>query len=178
VRLFFALWPPREAAGALHEWASKASRLSGGRVTRAGTIHLTLAFLGDIEEERISSLKGAARASAGEAHMLPIEQSGYWKHNRIVWAGPKETPAALESLAVDLKNRLLESGFTLEARPFAAHVTLARNAREPRELPELPEIEWPVSEFVLVRSTTAPEGARYETLERFALRGGARPGRK
>ncbi len=179
MRLFFALWPPREAAGALHEWAMKASRLTGGRVTRAETIHLTLAFLGEIEESRISSLKRIGQASVGKAHVLPIEQARWWAHNRIVWVGPNETPAPLAALAAELKCSLAQAGFELEARAFAAHVTLIRKAREPRAaLPGLAPLDWPVDEFVLVRSALSREGSRYEVLERFALRGGARPGRK
>ena len=57
----------------------------------------------------------------------------------------------------------------LETRAFQAHVTLIRKAREPRELPPLPAIEWPVGEFVLVRSALSREGSSYETIERFAL---------
>jgi 2'-5' RNA ligase len=67
----------------------------------------------------------------------------------------------------------------LESRAFHAHVTLIRRAREPgAELPPPPRVDWPVDEFVLVRSALSREGSRYEVLERFALRGGARPGRK
>ena len=68
-----------------------------------------------------------------------------------------------------MKRNLLEKGFELETRPFAAHITLIRKAQEPRRLPPLPELEWPVAEFVLVRSLLSREGSRYEVLERFAL---------
>ncbi|MGA7986367.1 MAG: RNA 2',3'-cyclic phosphodiesterase [Burkholderiales bacterium] len=170
MRLFFALWPPREAASALHAWATRACRQTGGRVTRAETIHLTLAFLGEIEASRISSLKSIGRASGGKAHVLPIEQARYWKHNGIVWAGPNEIPAPLAALDVDLRNNLEREGFSLESRAFAAHVTLIRKAREPgAALPGLPGVDWPVSEFVLVRSALAREGSSYRTIERFAL---------
>jgi len=169
VRLFFALWPPPAAASALHDWARRAARQSGGRVTRAETIHLTLAFLGEIEEARISSLKSLARASGGEAHALPIEQARYWKHNRIVWAGPNEIPVALMNLTGYLVSQLERKGFSLESRAFQAHVTLIRKAREPRELPPLPQIDWPVVDFVLVRSALSRDGSSYETIERFAL---------
>ena len=169
MRLFFALWPPARAASALQQWAAQASRRVGGRVTRAETIHLTLAFLGDIDESKISSLISAARAAIGKAHALPIEQARWWKHNRIVWVGPNETPQPLASLALELKNNLLQAGFELESRAFQSHVTLIRKASEPRELPPLPAIDWPVAEFVLVRSVLSREGSRYEPIGRFAL---------
>ena len=173
MRLFFALWPPQNAARALHEWARQASLRTRGRVTRAETIHLTLAFMGEVEASRIESLLNSARATVGEAHSLPIEQARYWKHNRIVWVGPNETPAPLAALAADLKSVLMGNGFELEQRAFAAHVTLIRKAREPRALPDLPALAWPVEEFVLVRSQLSSEGSSegssYEVLERFAL---------
>ena len=138
MRLFFALWPPAQAARGLHAWAQKAARETRGRVTRAETIHLTLAFLGEVDEEALPSAIGAGRGTGGKAHTLPIEQARWWKHNRIVWAGPNETPAPLASLAVELKRNLLEAGFELEQRPCPAPVTLFRKACEPGGRPPLP----------------------------------------
>jgi len=169
VRLFFAAWPPPRTALGLQRWAEEAARETRGKVTRAETIHLTLAFLGEIDESRISTLESMGRATVGKAHSLPIEQARYWKHNRIVWVGPNETPAPLARLAVDLKSFLLAQGFALEQRAFEAHVTLIRKAHAPRALPALPALDWPVDEFVLVRSTLSNEGSSYEVLERFPL---------
>jgi RNA 2',3'-cyclic 3'-phosphodiesterase len=178
VRLFFALWPPAPAARSLHDWAAKTARETHGRATRAEAIHLTLAFLGEIEQSRISTLRSIGQASVGKAHVLPIEQARWWAHNRIVWVGPNETPAPLAALAVDLKHNLERENFALESRAFAAHVTLIRKAQEPQgALPALPAVDWPVDEFVLVRSALSREGSSYQVLERFALRSGARPGR-
>ncbi|MBV8033395.1 MAG: RNA 2',3'-cyclic phosphodiesterase, partial [Betaproteobacteria bacterium] len=64
---------------------------------------------------------------------------------------------------------LRRNGFTLEERPFAAHITLVRKAAMPSSIPALPQVDWPAREFTLVRSTLAQSGSRYETLERFPL---------
>ena len=167
MRLFFALWPPREAAEALHAWALRARRATGGRATSADAIHLTLAFLGETGADRLPELEDLQ--VPGAAHSLPIEQARHWARNRIVWAGPMETPGALRALAGALVARLSQLNFPTEARPFAAHVTLVRRTRGPGELPALPELEWPVREFRLVRSRLSAEGPRYEMLTRFAL---------
>ena len=103
------------------------------------------------------------------AHKLLIEQAAYWPHNRIVWVGPQRTPAPLARLARDLAKALRRADFALERRPFAAHVTLLRKARAPRALPALPRVDWPVTEFALVRSMLSNEGSAYEVLERFPL---------
>ena len=169
MRLFFAAWPPPRTALGLERWASEVARETRGRVTRAEKIHLTLAFLGEIEESRIPAIRDAGRATGGKAHSLPIEQARYWPHNRIVWVGPNETPPALAALAADLKSLLIGKGFEPERRAFEAHVTLIRKARAPRALPPLPPLDWPVEEFVLVRSTLSDEGSSYDVLERLPL---------
>jgi 2'-5' RNA ligase len=156
MRLFFACWPPAGVASALFAWAQEAQRDCGGRVTRPETIHLTLAFLGEAGVEEARALAAAVRAPSTS---FAIEQARFWDHNRIVWVGPRETPPGLEGLAQALG----------ETRRYAAHVTLIRKARAPRRLPPVPALDWPVPEFVLVSSTLAPEGARYEVLARYAL---------
>jgi len=161
-RYFFAAWPPAATAAALEGWAKKLE----GRVTPAQKIHLTLAFLGPVAPEEAHE---AARSIEGRAHALPIEKAQYWKHNRIVWAGPRDTPVPLAALVAELHAALRRAGYALEDRPFAAHVTLLRSAPPPRELPPLPAVEWPVSELTLVRSAVSNKGSVYEIVARFPL---------
>jgi 2'-5' RNA ligase len=165
MRIFFAVWPPAEAARALAHWARAAQRLTGGNTTAEEKIHLTLAFLGDSDPQRAQA---AARRVAARTHELPIEQARYWRENNIVWAGPRETPPALKALFESLSKELQREQFILEPRPFAAHVTLIRKARRAK-LPPPPALDWPVREFLLVRSSLSSKGSTYEPLERFAL---------
>lgn len=167
MRLFFALWPPREAAEALHAWATEARRACGGRVTRLETIHLTLAFLGNTEESVLPVLKGLK--VKGDRHSLPIDRAHYWKHNEIVWVGPDAMPMRLKSLVENLQAELRAHSFVLEQRAFAAHITLIRNVHAPVRLPPLPPTLWPVEECVLVESVPAGKGRDYEVLARYAL---------
>jgi RNA 2',3'-cyclic 3'-phosphodiesterase len=167
MRLFFALWPPLGAAEALAAWARRVRRKTGGSVVRARNIHLTLAFLGEVDEAHAEALQKLP--VWGEAHALPIEVARYWAHNRILWVGPEETPAPLVALAGRLHDLLSTAGFRTEQRAFAAHVTLLRKAGEPDELPPLPELDWPVEECVLVQSELSAEGSRYRILQRYPL---------
>jgi RNA 2',3'-cyclic 3'-phosphodiesterase len=167
VRLFFALWPPRETAQALARWAAEVHGQSGGKVNAEENIHLTLAFLGEAEPEPAIA---AVRGIKGRRHQLPIDAARYVKKNEMVWVGPGSLPGELAALAADLRSVLTSAGFALEARPFAAHVTVLRKARMPKSIPPLPRVQWPVDEFLLVRSRTSPQGSAYEPLERFALR--------
>ncbi|MGE5639528.1 MAG: RNA 2',3'-cyclic phosphodiesterase [Clostridia bacterium] len=166
MRLFFALWPPAEAARALSAWAKAVQQGAGGRATAEATIHLTLAFLGDADPARAAA---ASRRVRGRSFELPIDAAKYWKHNKIVWVGPAAMPVALQALVKDLHESLRSDGFVLEDRPFTAHITLVRKAGAPASIPPLPEVRWPVAEFVLVRSIPGTGGSRYDPVERFPL---------
>ena len=166
MRLFFALWPPAKTAHALSLWAHGVHKDTGGSLTATEKIHLTLAFLGEADPDRAHN---AAQRVQGRRHALPLDQARYWKHNKIVWVGPTALPPPLGALVEQLHSALRDQGFALEDRPFAAHITLLRKARPPHSLPPLPPLEWPVGEFLLVRSRTSPKGSTYEPVERFAL---------
>jgi 2'-5' RNA ligase len=166
MRIFFALWPPADTAAALARWALEAQRSAGGKTTPEEKIHLTLAFLGDTDPGKAIN---AARRVRAQAHRLPIEEARYWRENNIVWAGPRETPAPLKALFDTLSIELYKEEFILERRPFAAHITLIRKARAGKSLPPLPALDWPVSEFVLVRSSLSSAGSTYESLGCFPL---------
>ena len=162
MRLFFAVWPPAATARALADWARAAARESGGSATAEEKIHLTLAFLGEAKPEK--ALAAARRVNAKKFN-LKLEQAVYWQRNRIVWAGPQQAPPELLTMAETLQRELYREEFILEQRAFAAHITLVRKAPAPGQLPELPILQWPVNEFVLVRSISG----RYEPLERFPI---------
>ena len=174
MRLFFALWPPRETAQALAAWADEAQKQTGGKVTATENIHLTLAFLGEADPDKA---RAAARPVKARRHELPIDSARYVRRNEMVWVGPAAMPEALADLVAQLHASLKAQAFVLEERPFAAHVTLIRKARPPKLLPPLPRVEWRVNEFVLIRSRTSPKGSTYEPLELLRLAAQNRDGR-
>jgi 2'-5' RNA ligase len=158
MRLFFALWPPRETAAALAAWCHGFE----GRKVPAEKIHLTLAFLGGVEPAK---LVAAAKKVQAQAFELPLDSAKYVRDNHMVWVGPREMPEGLRVLVEKLHFALYRAEFILERRAFAAHVTLLRKARKPAAIGPLPRVEWPVREFTLVNSDLS----RYKVLERFAL---------
>ncbi|QDX81076.1 RNA 2',3'-cyclic phosphodiesterase [Denitratisoma sp. DHT3] len=172
-RLFFALWPPAEQADALHRLAVDAEKLCGGRAMARHTLHLTLAFLGRVEEARLPELRAMVDDMAGAikaaAFDLVLDRLDYWRHNRILWAGCETMPPGLEVLAERLQETLRGAGYALERRRFAAHVTLLRNARCPAPPPLTFSLTWPVTGFVLVESRSSTAGADYQVLERWPL---------
>jgi 2'-5' RNA ligase len=167
-RSFFALWPTPAARDVLAKWAHEAQHACGGRATPAEKIHLTLAFLGSVERDRLQQLHSAAATLTGERFDLTLDQAGYWRHNRIVWAGATSVPPALIALVSALEGRLKVLGYSFEERPYAAHITLLRNARCSAVSP-VPPLRWAVDEFTLVESKPAERGTRYVVVGRWPL---------
>jgi 2'-5' RNA ligase len=160
-RLFFALWPPDAARSALSRLAVDAAERSGGRPVTAPKIHLTLAFLGEVPPERAAAVAGAADRVAGEAFIATFDRLGTFGRAGVAWVAPSRPPAQLEALAAALVARLRESGFTLEERAFAAHVTLARRIRRQIDGALPAAVAWEAGSFALVESDLRT--GRYET---------------
>jgi 2'-5' RNA ligase len=169
VRLFFALRPDEGVRAQLAHWSRELHAVCGGRPTRGENLHLTLAFLGNVEDARAAEVGRAADEVAPRAATLVLDTPGCWKHNRIAWAGASAVPGELNAMVVELRNALTRSGIAFDAKPFASHVTLLRDAREPRTMPALAPIDWRLDGFALVRSVTLPRGSRYEVLKSWRV---------
>lgn len=173
-RVFFALWPSTANAARLGEIARAQAAPTGGRPTRSQTIHLTLAFLGDLPENRLPELVAAAQTVRAPAFALDLDHLGYWRHNRIRWAGCTNPPPELSELASRLREALNAAHFAVDRdhADFVPHITLLRKCtRTAAAQPLDPPLHWRADEFVLVRSRLGAEGADYERLAGFALGG-------
>jgi 2'-5' RNA ligase len=168
-RLFFALWPPAGAAQALHAWAGTVQKSAGGRAIPVDNIHLTLAFLGELEPARALDALEAGSAVRAEAFALEFDEGRYWAHNQIVWAGPSRPPAALLLLVRRLHAALSGAGFKTDDRAFQAHFTLLRDAQPPSAFAPPPRQRMQVDEFVLARSELNSRGPSYSVRQRFPM---------
>jgi len=179
-RVFFALWPSPEVAERLGDIALDTALSFGGRATRRDTIHLTLAFLGNVPEARLPELSIAAASVGGEPFAINVDQLGFWSHNHLLWAGCQAPSAPLNLLSSQLRRALARAGFRVggEGRDFAPHVTLVRRVPEPtapserRPLPSIEPFIWRNDDFVLVRSTLSAQGSSYNIIDEFPLTAG------
>ena len=162
MKLFFALWPDEGVRAQLAHWSRELHAVCGGRPMRAENLHLTVAFLGSVEDARIAEVERAAGEVAPRVVSLVLDQPGYWKHNRIAWAGAATVPAELGAFVAELRSALARSHIGFDSKGFVSHVTLLREAREPPAMPALGPIEWRLDGFALVQSVTLPQGSRYE----------------
>jgi 2'-5' RNA ligase len=170
-RVFFALWPNAKERTALTEWQPALKELCGGKATRPGNLHVTLAFLGSIMQNRLEALKLAAQEVRGEKFDLTFDLARYWGHNHIVHATPSAVPPQLPQLVRDLEQSLSGHRFHFDKHPeYKPHITLLRHARwSDAPLPRMREARWRVDSFALVQSLGGEEGVVYEVLEQFPL---------
>jgi 2'-5' RNA ligase len=165
--MFFALWPEPEVQASLLLLGRELQRGVGGKLTRQASIHLTLAFLGDVDLDRMEETRSVGARAAFQPFVFAVDTAGCWGHNGVAWLGPRVVPEPLLSLVGSLKGALQESGFRVDQRPYAAHVTVVRKAWcKPIDLTPAP-VEWRVNDFVLVCSQLGAQGSRYTVVGRW-----------
>ena len=161
------------------ECAAVAERLRAagwpGRWVATENYHLTVAFLGGVDEERHDDVRAALSDAASRLapFEVPLDAVGAFpnaRKPRVAWVGPAEPVPAFTALCEVVRRPLAGLGFTFEPHTDA-HVTLARS--DGRML--LPSVPSPRSAHVhvgvlaLYQSFTERAGARYVVLERFPL---------
>lgn len=167
-RLFFALWPDGELQRHFYQLARRLQRHTRGKPIQADNIHLTLAFVGEVDADSQDCLELMASAIAVPGFSLSLDSLGFWARSHIVWAGCSESPPALLELVRRLQAGLASCALQADTRPYAPHLSLLRKAwRHPKM--ELEALEWTVGDFALVQSQTLPQGARYRILRRWPL---------
>lgn len=136
---------------------------------RRDSLHLTLHFLGDVAESELPWICRAAATVRAEEFTFDLDTLGYWRHNRIVWAGCSEPVPPLAELAVALAVALRDGGQADGRSTFTPHLTLLRKAAQPAALEMAKPLPWAVREFVLVESVLTGSGPRYVILARWPL---------
>lgn len=151
-------------------WQAPLERLCGGRVMRGEMLHVTLAFLGAVEQARLEALQLAAQEVVASRFVLRFDRACYWGHNHIVYAAPSRVPQGLGQLVDALLERLATHRFAFDAREHKAHVTLLRNARcHDVPIPQMDPVYWEVRDFALVQSVNQHGLSEYRVLARIPL---------
>lgn len=153
-------------------------------------IHLTLAFLGELDDSQLARAMLATRSTAGQCtplmyRLCALGTFGPARQPRVLWAGVSEPSGALHRLQQRLAQALEQQGFPREERPFSPHLTLARItfALPPVQLQALQELlsryqlstlESHVSHLSLMKSELSRSGARYTCIQTYACTGSAK----
>lgn len=176
-RVFFALWPDAGVGAALAALSRDCAAQTHGRAPPAANLHLTLAFIGDVTQQRVSTLRniGPHVAAAVPPFTLTLDRIGVFGRQGVTWAGPSSAVTALERLAFALSAALATAGFEIERRAFHPHVTLVRRGRtrmpdSTRSGVELSvPIVWNVSRMTLAASEATRGAPRYVALDGWDL---------
>lgn len=177
MRAFVAIFPPPEIQETLLRAAKNISVDGNIRWVRRENVHLTLKFLGDIEEGMLEGVRAALAEVAGRHGPFYVRPSGLGafpsgKKARILWAGTHKGSPALSSLAEDVESMLEPLGFGRERRGYKPHATLGRVRGRPVRLPDSANIQAPkfaVRRLDLIESILGAEGATYRKLESYLL---------
>lgn len=192
VRLFVAVYPP---ASAVEDLTAQVTRLRVGAAYAAGTnvrladpanAHLTLAFLGDVEEGRLVEVESTLGLAAetfrdgreGSAR-LRLGGGGSFGRGRftVLWVDVRGDVEALAMLARLIRLGLRRARLPHDEKPFRAHLTIARPGdridradivADREALHDYLGPEWPASELVLVRSHQGPQ-PRYDRLAAWPI---------
>lgn len=147
-----------------------------------GNLHVTMKFLGDVDEETVERVKAAMAEAAADDGPIEFDVHGIGAfpprgRPRVVWAGVSRGGEAIGRLHDRLERALRPLGVKRDRR-FSPHITIGRvkSSRGARELSELiesrPEQTYgtcPGAELVLYKSTLTPQGAEYEAVARQRL---------
>jgi RNA 2',3'-cyclic 3'-phosphodiesterase len=150
-------------------------------------VHLTLKFLGDVDESRVASIKNALAAVASVAPPSPARAKGLGcfpnlKRPQVLWIGVDDPSPRLGALQAAVEEAMAGIGFDKEERAFHPHLTLGRVSRRTssadksrigdviRSMQSTMEAgHIPGAQISLIRSTLRPTGAEYSTLATFRL---------
>lgn len=184
MRAFVAIELPEHVKKSLSE-LSERLKTSKAAVswTRPEQIHLTLRFLGNVDEPHIESMAGILRD--GYKGMKPfrvfVAGTGAFPNPRrpnVIWAGLRGIPEPLQQAQTIAEAAARAIGLPPEERPFKPHLTLAR-VREPSSAGALAaylEKErdfdaggFTVNGVTLFSSTLSPRGAKHRRIEEFSF---------
>ncbi len=169
-RLFIAA-PVDESVQANLARVGSAAKVRGASWVKAENLHITLAFLGDVEERRFMEVEDAAYAAAercGPGLSLVARGLGAFPNEmraKVLWAGLDGDVPALMRLQSALATELRAADIAFDEKRFHPHITLAR-FRQPQPVPvssvRFQEFgEWQATEIQIIESHVQASGARY-----------------
>jgi 2'-5' RNA ligase len=128
IRLFIALNFSNEVKAQINEKISKVESNSiQGKFVNEEHMHLTVEFLGEIQNNRVNLIKEIMDKLEFSPFTLSLTKVGYFKRpeGNIYWLGLKDNDTLL-NIQQKLHQSLIDNGFELEDRKYKPHITLGR----------------------------------------------------
>ncbi|WP_435551198.1 RNA 2',3'-cyclic phosphodiesterase [Natrinema sp. CGMCC1.2065] len=184
MRLFASVDLPNDLAEPVADLQDEFADASGLEFTDPAQAHVTMKFLGDVDEDRLPALERALGAAVADAAVDPftVRYGGLGvfpslEYISVVWLGVADGGEELTRLHEAIEDRTTAMGFDPDDHDFTPHVTLARmtHAGGKELVQELVEEREPaigearVDEVRLTESTLTDEGPVYSTVASFPL---------
>ncbi len=165
MRVFVAIRFSPAVRAVLLDAVDALRRQGQGTFTRPENLHLTLAFLGEVEDPA-PVREALAAVCTGGAFSLTVE--GLGRFEDLWWAGVRDNER-LEALALRVQNALRQAGFPIERRPWRPHITLVRRWRGPKPCLTVPDAPMRVERVSLMKSERVDGRLVYTELWDFRL---------
>lgn len=175
IRLFVGLDLPAELDRRLE---ALGGGIPGARWVAARNLHVTLRFIGEVDEDVAAEIDAALLAVRAAPFSLTLAGFGTFGRPRPnhLWAAV-ECAAGLLHLHGRIEAALGRLGLSGDGRKYLPHVTLARLSDAPLERVQafvaghspFQAGPWDVKHFVLYRSRLGRGGAEYEALAEYPL---------
>lgn len=152
------------------------------RWVKTDNIHLTLKFLGDIEEKRVRDIIQVLKGACSNHKVFSIEISGMGtfpanKSPRVLWAGINDKGELIQ-LQSEIEKGMASLGFDPEKRAFSPHLTVGRFRSSRSRSTLLEKVVmikhdsfglFDVRFIYLIKSDLKPSGAVYSRIAEFPL---------
>lgn len=179
MRLFVALPIQERAAAELKDWVSRHRQtLAFRKWTHPLDYHITLQFLGETSEAQAEQLQAALSGVRAQPFELELAGGGVFGQPsapRVLWSGVRGDSERLASLHHTVVQATKPLGFVPEERPYAPHITLARQfigkaGSMPGDITStMPAgYRWEANRFVLMR-TNMHNSPMYETIGEYSI---------
>jgi 2'-5' RNA ligase len=181
-RLFVAVDLPEEVRVSV---AAIGDKLAGARRVPEDQLHLTLRFIGEVDDKMFAAIKAALAGVSAAPFPLALRGVGHFppgRHPRVLWVG-MEAGEPLMELQQRVELALIGAGIAAEERRFSPHITIARLRDTPPEaVLSLEERHrafasdaFPVGDFYLYSSILTRDGAIHKREAAYPLRDLANP---
>lgn len=182
MRCFIAIDLPKDIKEEINSVEKMFGSFSSLKIVKPDNLHLTLKFLGDVEEEKIENIKRILKEIAQNHKQISVflNKVGLFpneKYIRVVWIGISNDNDLI-NIQKEIDNKLETLNFKKE-KTFTTHITIARVKGKQEKESLLKVVEqlkayvgpkFKVDSIHLMKSTLTPEGPIYEELARFELK--------
>lgn len=175
MRLFTAIRMPKTIQTRL---AGLATSIPGAIWSREENLHLTLCFIGEVDDHSAEDIDSGLSAIRAPAFSLTLEGSGHFgeRKPRALWIGVRPCPPLMH-LRAKVQTALERAGHPGEKRKFTPHITLARLRDAPKDKVArfvtanamFVSEPIPVGSFTLFSSKPGKEKSHYEIERSYPL---------